>query len=76
MKIADAKIVGELVIKRADKQLHIAAVRAKAMELSFGSYAFTVAKSIEDDLRSRVIAELQTELEQIETQLVTLGVEL
>jgi hypothetical protein len=74
MKVSDLAIAAKLLEKINEREQWITAVRTGALEINFGGYSFTVAKSTQDELRQRILDQLLSEVEQLRMQAQALGV--
>ena len=76
MKINQVKEAAKLIEKYNEFSNQIKSVKSGPMELNFGGYTVTIAKSVETDLRDRIVSNLILELEKVKSQMEELGVEL
>jgi hypothetical protein len=76
MKINQVKEAAKLIEKYNEFSSQIKSVQSGPMELNFGGYTVTIAKSVEEDLRKRIVTNLILELEKVKSQMEEIGVEL
>lgn len=76
MKINQVKEAAKLIEKYNEFSAQIKSVQSGPMELNFGGYTVTIAKSVEEDLRKRIVTNLILELEKVKSQMEEIGVEL
>jgi hypothetical protein len=76
MKRDQFSTASKLLAQLSEQELWLGAAMTGAMEINFGGYSFTVVKSIQDELRAKVIEQLEGDIAKTQAALAELGVEL